>query len=42
VKDENPYKEKQPLGGFWQSDWPGDVKQRAIKNIDEVCFWQGT
>jgi len=38
VKDENPYKEKTAAWWFWQSDWPGDVKQRAIKNIDEVCF----
>ena len=34
VKDENPYKKKSAAWWFWQSDWPEDVKQKAIKNID--------
>ena len=32
VRDENPYKEKTAAWWFWQSDWPEDVKHKAIKN----------
>jgi len=28
----NPYPKHTAAWWFWQSDWPGDVKQKAIKN----------
>ena len=35
VKDENPYKENTAAWWFWQSDWPEDLKQKAIANVTE-------